>query len=133
MNVVDPQHLFQQAVQFHRQGRLAEAEGLYQQLIAGLPMSAEPRHFLGILRLQQGRFAEALDLIGAAIRINPKYAEAYGNLGAAYEAMGELPSARQAYERGLQLSPNSAFLASGLARVNAEKASLRHPQVGASR
>jgi cytochrome c-type biogenesis protein CcmH/NrfG len=68
-----------------------------------------------------------------AIRLDPNYGEAYGNLGAVYEALGDLTAARQAFERGLQASPNSAFLARGLARVKAGSASPSIPQVGISR
>ncbi|HSB77417.1 MAG TPA: tetratricopeptide repeat protein, partial [Candidatus Methylomirabilis sp.] len=68
-----------------------------------------------------------------AIRLAPDYGEAYGNLGAAYEALGDLSAARRTFERGLRVAPHSAFLARGLARVNAESARPPIPQAGVSR
>lgn len=108
MNGQDPQFLFQQAHQFHRQGQLPEAERLYLQLIAGLPMKAEPRHFLGILRLQQGRFEEALALIEVAVRINPRNAEALANYGHALKSLKRFEEALAAYDRALAIEPRFA-------------------------
>jgi hypothetical protein len=88
---------------------------------------------LGVLLIREGRPTDARRWLETAIRLDPKYTEAYGNLGTAYEAMGDLPSARQAFERGLRLAPDSAFLAKGLARLNAENVSPQNPQVGGSR
>jgi tetratricopeptide (TPR) repeat protein len=107
MTLANPQRLFQQAAQFHRQGQLTEAERIYQQLIAGLPMSAEPRHFLGILYLQQGRFAEALELIGAAIRIDPRNADALANRGILLVNMGRHQEAAADLKQAVALKPDA--------------------------
>ncbi len=88
---------------------------------------------LGVLMIREGQPTEARRWLETAIRLDPKYAEAYGNLGAAYEATGDLSAARQAYERGLRVAPGSAFLAKGLARMNAETMSPRIPGAEVSR
>ena len=79
MNQDEIQRLFQQAADLHRAGRLAEAEPLYSQVIAALPQGAEPRNMLGILRMQQGRCEEGLELIVAAVRLNPRNPDIMGN------------------------------------------------------
>ena len=79
----NPQNLYRQAAAFHQKGQLAEAEALYQQLIAALPMT-RTRHMLGILRLQQGRDGEALELLGAAVRISPRNPDMLGNYANAW-------------------------------------------------
>ncbi len=42
------------AVQHHQDGRVAEAEALYRQILAAEPDNSEALHLLGVLSLQQG-------------------------------------------------------------------------------
>ena len=55
----------EQAIALHQQGNLAEAERLYLQLLEADPALFGPRYYLGVLRLQQGRNAEACDYFWA--------------------------------------------------------------------
>ena len=49
---------------------LREAERLYRGHPAGpIPSDFDARHLLGVIRYQQGRSAEAVDLIAAALKI----------------------------------------------------------------
>src|ERR1700693_3627320 len=73
--------LCDQAVRIHREGNLAEAERLYLQILAADPTIFTARHLLGVVRFQQGRNTEALELIGAALRTYPTDAEALTNYG----------------------------------------------------
>jgi hypothetical protein len=74
---------------------------------------------MGVLLIREGKPAEALPWLQKAIHLDPRYADSYGNLGAAYEAIDNLLAAQRAYEAGLRVAPNSAWLAKGLARVTA--------------
>ncbi|HSC71389.1 MAG TPA: tetratricopeptide repeat protein, partial [Candidatus Methylomirabilis sp.] len=88
---------------------------------------------LGVMFIREGKPGEARRWLEAAIRLDPTHSDTYGNLGAAYEAAGDLVAARRAFEAGLRVAPGSAWLAQGLARVNAE---IVHPpasQPGTSR
>jgi Tfp pilus assembly protein PilF len=62
---------FRQGQQFHRTGRLAEAEQIYRQVIAAMPRHADALHALGALALQSGRPAVADTLLGQAINLKP--------------------------------------------------------------
>jgi protein O-GlcNAc transferase len=108
MNTPPAQNLFRQASEFHQKGHLVEAEQLYRQLIAALPLSPEPRHMLGVLRLQQGRNSEALELIGAALKINPRNADMMANYGSALKGLGRFDEAIAAYEKALAIRPDFA-------------------------
>ena len=66
-----PENPSEQAVALHRSGRLAEAESLYLQALAGDPRDFTARHLLGVLRAQLGRMDEALADITAALVIRP--------------------------------------------------------------
>jgi len=59
----------EQAVRFHQEGRLGEAERLYREALRASPRNFEALHLLGALKLQQGEAAEAERLIGAALDV----------------------------------------------------------------
>ena len=73
--------LYNQAIGFHQAGDLAAAERIYAQLLAVEPRNVPANHMLGLVRHQQGRHAEALDLIGKALQINPGNPVALSNYG----------------------------------------------------
>jgi thioredoxin-like negative regulator of GroEL len=64
----DLAELLQQATTLHQRAQLADAERCYRQVLNAKRDHAEAQHYLGILRFQQGRGAEALELIGAALK-----------------------------------------------------------------
>lgn len=107
------------AVEFHRQGKLAAAEELYQSVLAQHPEQFEALHFLGLLRTQQSRPAEALPLLERALSIDPHSADdlsiiasALLSLGRPTEALGKLDAllairpadAAAHYNRGVVLA-----------------------------
>jgi tetratricopeptide (TPR) repeat protein len=109
------QDLFDQAIALHQQGELAGAERLYQQVLLMEPASFGPRHMLGVIRFQQGRNAEAIDLIAAALRQNPQVAAAWVNLGNVQAAAGRPEEAAGSYRKALALSPGDAAILHALA------------------
>ncbi|MGD8976660.1 MAG: tetratricopeptide repeat protein [Gammaproteobacteria bacterium] len=72
---------FLTAHRLHQQGRLAEAETAYRELLAGTPGHAEALRLLGVLRYQAGDLAGAIDLFRRAV-------EAGSADGRAQEALG---------------------------------------------
>ncbi|MFY7962547.1 MAG: tetratricopeptide repeat protein, partial [Elsteraceae bacterium] len=56
-----------QGLEHHRAGRLAEAEALYRSILEAFPQHAESLHLLGVIALQAGQPAAAVDLIGRAM------------------------------------------------------------------
>ena len=53
-----------------------------------------------------GKLNEATQCYSMAIKLNPKFADAYGNLGAVYKDTGNHKLAIQAYTNALKLNPN---------------------------
>lgn len=100
--------VFEQAVAAHQRGELAQAERLYLQLLQTAPDAFAPRHLLGVIRAQQGRNAEALDMIGHALRINPDFPDALLNYGNVLKNMGRFDEALTAYDRALAVRPDFA-------------------------
>src|SRR5215472_2756351 len=77
----------QNAVAFLRRGQLDAAERECRKILKTSPNHFDAQHLLGFLKHQQGRNAEALRLIGAALKIKPNEAEALANYGAVCNAL----------------------------------------------
>ena len=58
---------FDEALRLHQNGQLAEAEAAYLEILATEPSHPGSLHLLGVIRQQQGRHEEALELVGRAI------------------------------------------------------------------
>jgi predicted O-linked N-acetylglucosamine transferase (SPINDLY family) len=94
----------EQAMAFHQGGQLAEAERGYRQVLNMRRDHPDARHFLGVLRFQQGRADEALDLISAALKSRPDYPEALYNRGNILSALGRYQDAIASYDQALSLN-----------------------------
>lgn len=97
--------LFTRAYAAHRDGRLADAERDYRAALAADPTHTDALHLLGVLRHQQGRHAEAADLVGRAVRLRPDDAGLQLNLGNALKALGQLDGAIERFRNALTLAP----------------------------
>ena len=98
---------FSRAAALHQQGRLEEAEGLYQAILATQPNHFDVLYRLGTLRYQQGRYPEALHYVGAALKVNPREAAAWSNLGFVQAMLGHPEEALASYDAALSLKPLS--------------------------
>jgi tetratricopeptide (TPR) repeat protein len=108
---VDPQaaaETFDQAVSLHRQGRVPAAEALYQAVLARNPDHPGALYQLGIVRLQQGDFEDALPLIRRALDRDPDCCEARVNFGVALHALNRPAEALEHLERAIALAPERA-------------------------
>ncbi|MBV9552788.1 MAG: sulfotransferase [Alphaproteobacteria bacterium] len=105
---IDPAHVLQRATQLHQRGRLAEAEGLYQEVLHSDPRSFEALHNAGLIRLQSGDYGAAIRLIQRALAVNPQSVEAYNNLGGALQALNRQEESLAYYQRALAINPNFA-------------------------
>ena len=114
------QSTLQQAVAFHRQGRLDDAERLYNGVLAGEPNNFDALHLLGVLMKQRGRSAEALDLIGRALATGAKSADALMNRANVLFAMKRHAEALEGYNGALALRPDDARLLSNRANTLCE-------------
>lgn len=77
--------------------RLLVAE--YERKAAAAPSDAETRFALGIFYAKTGDQAQALAQYRRAVELKPDHFDAWYNIAVTSEALGEVPSARAAYER----------------------------------
>jgi tetratricopeptide (TPR) repeat protein len=98
----------QQAVMLHRQGHLAPARMLYEQILQVAPQHFHALHLLGVVAAATGDPAQAAALIGRALEIVPDDAPAHNNRGAALHALGHWDAALACYDRAAALDPKYA-------------------------
>ena len=99
---------FAEALSLHRRGALEEAGRLYGLILGGEPRHAGALHMLGVLRLGQERFDEAVGLLRRSIEAEPRFATAHYNLGCALQALGRPEEAEVAYGRALAVDGRHA-------------------------
>jgi protein O-GlcNAc transferase len=100
--------LFERALAFHRAGGLAEAGQLYADILRIVPADFNARHLLGLVCYQQGRYAEALEHIGGALKLEARSPQALANYGLVLRALGRLDEAVASFDRALALVPKNA-------------------------
>jgi tetratricopeptide (TPR) repeat protein len=98
----------EQAIALHQQGKLAEAELLYRQVLAREPGRFEPHYYLGVLCMPLGRFAEAVAFLQAALQRRDGDVGALINLGLSLRHLGRAAEALQSFDRVVALKPEKA-------------------------
>ena len=76
-------------------------------LLADGRSEAQAQVNFGIEVARRGLWREAIYRWERAVQIDPAYAEAYNDLGVAYEHEGQLEKARKAYEKAIELDPKN--------------------------
>ncbi len=116
-DATDLQQKLQNALQFHREGQLPQAERLYREILKVAPSHPEALHSLGVIGLQVGRFEDAVTLIGKAVRLQPSNHDALLNLGNGLQALGRHDEAIKSYQQALALQPRSSAIHANLGNV----------------
>jgi tetratricopeptide (TPR) repeat protein len=101
-----PEARVRQALALHQQGRLADAEHGYQDVLRQQPNHFDATYLLGVIALQTRRLGLACDLFAAAIALRPDFAEAYNNRGAALADLGQPEAALSHYDQAISLQPD---------------------------
>ena len=95
------------AKQQHREGRIAEAEAVYLDVLKSDPENAEARHLVGVVCLQRGQLAEAEQHLRQAIELDNGQAPYYSNLGNVLGAQNRTEEAYQCFKQALNLDPQN--------------------------
>ncbi len=114
----------QQAMDHLRAGRLAEAAGLYRQVLHDRPGDTEATRLLarvlynqGVDEHAQGRLDEAATLYQQSIALDPRDGRVHRNLGALLQAQGRLDEAGDCHRRAIALDPADAGAHANIAVV----------------
>lgn len=96
----------QRAFSLHQQGRLKDAEKLYQAILASHPNHFDALHLLGVLRAQQGQLEMSAELISRALDKQRNSAEAHFNLGLTLSRLNRHAEAIDNYDKALLINPH---------------------------
>lgn len=105
------------AVRQHQAGDLDAAAAAYARILAREPEHADALHLSGLIAYQRGDHPRAVELIGKAIRRNPRSAAYHSNLGSALLAMDRAVEAATAFHRALALDPAHADAHNNLGNI----------------
>lgn len=120
MNQAKAQDVFQKAIELHQQGKLAEAERSYRDILKHFPQLDIVQANLAAALIAQGRPDDGLKTAEAALDKNPGNRDAHNNKGAALKALGRIKEAIETYRFLTLLDPNSADAHFNLGMVIAE-------------
>jgi len=100
--------LIRKGLAFHQQGKLNEAQAIYQQVIAMQANHFDALQLLGTLYIQTRQFINAVDFLTRALQFNPKHAACYSNLGIALKELKRLDEALKCYDVAISIKPDYA-------------------------
>jgi tetratricopeptide (TPR) repeat protein len=95
------------ALKLHEAGKLADAEAIYQQILAREPGNSDALHLLGVLMHQKGNTVEGIALVERALRVSrdPTY---LANLGELLRCAGNLERGMACCREAIEHSPRLA-------------------------
>jgi tetratricopeptide (TPR) repeat protein len=102
------------ALGYHQRGLLDQAAPVYQALLERNPNHADALHLLGVVALQRGQPARAVEHIGRAVSLNPGVAAYQANLAEVYRALGQHERAVECCRLALRLRPHFPEVANNL-------------------
>jgi tetratricopeptide (TPR) repeat protein len=88
-----------------------------RQLEHRIPPSAQKAYARGQKAANKGDKATAIGCFTEAVRLDPEFADAHNNLGAAYADQGELPQAAGEFQKTIDLEPEHRLALANLAIV----------------
>jgi tetratricopeptide (TPR) repeat protein len=104
MRTAAPQ--FSQGFALHQQGKLAEAQRIYEEVLQQQPNHFDALHMLGVIALQTRRKERGIELIRKAIGLNANVAAAHSNLAVGLKELKRLTEALASCEIAISLRPN---------------------------
>lgn len=111
--------LLEYATEWHRTGRLDDAELAYREVFEARPIYIDALHLLGVIYSQRGDHATAERLIRQAVREKPGTDTYLNNLGRALQEQKRLAEAGECYRSALQINPEHVLACNNLGNVHA--------------
>lgn len=95
----------QKGIAFHVDGHFAQAQAVYEDILAEQPEQYDALHLMGVLAMQAGDFERAVDFVGRAIAIHPENFGFYINYGSALKKLGRLDAALASFDKAIAINP----------------------------
>jgi tetratricopeptide (TPR) repeat protein/SAM-dependent methyltransferase len=116
--------MFSTAVAQHQRGAFAEAEQRYRHLLTLFPNHADSLHNLGLIALNGGNAATAVELFERAIAVNDRTAEYHYNIALAWRALNRADKVAAHLERAVGLRSDYPLAHLNLGNVRREQGRL---------
>ena len=101
--------LLRNAFQLHQSGRIAEAAGLYGEILKADPDHCDALYLLGVAHFQRGQFLDALFYYDRTLDLKPDFADGHAARGAALSSLGRHSEALAAYDAALARNASHAI------------------------
>lgn len=107
-NSISPQqcYTFNQALIFHQEGKLEEAEKLYKELLLSIPYHPLLLKNIGAIFFQKSEYEDAIRIIGKSLTVAPNQPDALNLIGNAFQNINRLDEALASYDRAIVINPN---------------------------
>ena len=125
---IDVDGELQKGLQFHKAGRLEQAEESYGRILESIPNHADALHLLGLVYCKKGNTRKAKALISQAVAIDDKAPLFYVSLGDVLQAENNHEAAVGYYRKALDLKPDMVQALCNLANVLRETGDLQQAQ-----
>ncbi|MCP4045619.1 MAG: tetratricopeptide repeat protein, partial [Gammaproteobacteria bacterium] len=102
-------------------GNLDAAEKHFRQVVSRERSNIHGLNLLGMVCVNTGRPEEAVLLISKALKIKPVDAQAHGNIGLAYQRMGNLALAEHHFRKSVEINSNNPAMWNSLGNVLREQ------------
>jgi tetratricopeptide (TPR) repeat protein len=100
---------YESALAAMHEGKTAQAESAFRQLIEKHPTFSGPHANLGILYFRANKLEQAKSEFHEALKINPKNVVSLNHLGIISRGEGKFKEAQAFYEKALQTDPDYAY------------------------
>jgi len=97
---------FEQALDCHLQGKIAQAQALYEEVLNAEPDHVDALHLSGVAAGQTGNHRKAVELIGKAIALYPGNEAFHCNQGVAFNELKEFEAAAASFDKALTIKPD---------------------------
>jgi tetratricopeptide (TPR) repeat protein len=100
--------MLKDAFALHSQGKFAEAERAYAELLRRQPGNFQALHLYGVLALQRGQTERGIELLRQSLKLEPRQPLAHRDLGNALQQLQRFEEALASYDKALTLKSDLA-------------------------
>lgn len=102
--------MLKDAFALHTQGKFAEAERAYAEILRRQPGHHQALYLSGVLALQQGQAGRSIELLRESLKYEPRQPLAHRDLGNALQQVQQFDEALASYDKSLALKPDQPDL-----------------------
>ena len=99
--------IYERALKAHREGKLAEAAGLYREVIKADPQHVSAWNNLGVVRMNEKKYGMAAGNFHEALKIQGDYADAHYNLACLYARKSDTKQSLHYLKKAIGANPEA--------------------------